>query len=128
MGTDIRFIGNLIEVNAESIHIFPNFGKFGIDAEADKEIMRFFAVLKVFVTKLIFDFLGDRNQVLTMVVILCQIKRLTKEFVITSTERMAQMFHLVATVIDVIFTRHIIAGPIQKASNGIANRRATGMA
>ena len=67
---DIGFIGELVEIDAEFREVFLQFAKFGVDAEADEEIMGFLGIREILIAILVFDGLGDVDEVDAMVIVI----------------------------------------------------------
>src|SRR5574344_9051 len=115
-------------MNAEIREVFLEFRQFGIDAIADEKIMAFWGIYQILITEFFFDFLGDVNDILAMVIVIAKRDALAEKRVVAEGERMTEMLDLVAAVIDVELTGDIVARFGIEIRDGVAECRSAGVA
>ena len=77
---------------------------------------------------MLFNALGDLDEINAMIVVISKVKRLTEEFVVTGSDGMAKMLDLVATVVEVVFTGNIVSGFLEDVADAVSESGSPGVA
>ena len=79
-----------------------------------------FRHVQIFIAVLVDDGLGRFDDVMAVIAVFRDFRRLAQEFQITGVDRRSQVVHLVAGIVDVIFSLDVIACSPQEVDQGTA--------